>query len=103
MFFKFYRLLHKTRVVKSLVCSTMLKNISAISMNKFLSYAQPCSFLCGRWSINQFNKPAKSNRELLQQWKEIPDEACSKRYLEHISYYHFSAYTIPFQQLNIQF
>ncbi|HEY9550826.1 MAG TPA: Abi family protein [Prevotella sp.] len=54
--------------------------------------------------MGQFNKPAKSNQELVQQWKArglvISDEARAERYLEHISYYRFSAYTIPFQQLN---
>lgn len=54
--------------------------------------------------MSQFNKPAKSNQELIQQWKTrgliVPDEARAERYLEHISYYRFSAYTIPFQQLN---
>ncbi|MEG9533977.1 hypothetical protein [Mannheimia indoligenes] len=53
--------------------------------------------------MSQFIKPAKSNSELVQQWKErgliIPDETRAERYLEHISYYRFSAYTIPFQQL----
>ncbi len=51
--------------------------------------------------MGQFNKPAKSNQELVQQWKArglvISDEARAERYLEHISYYRFSAYTIPFQ------
>lgn len=54
--------------------------------------------------MSEFIKPAKSNEDLVQQWKSrgliISDEARAERYLEHISYYRFSAYTIPFQQIN---
>lgn len=54
--------------------------------------------------MSQFTKPAKSNQELVQQWKTrgliVLDETRAERYLEHISYYRFSAYTIPFQKPN---
>lgn len=48
-----------------------------------------------------FKKPEKSNTELIKEWKKrgltIPDEQRAERYLEFISYYRLSAYTIPFQ------
>lgn len=48
-----------------------------------------------------FNKNAKSNQEHIQIWQErglnIPDIGRATRYLNYISYYRFSAYTIPFQ------
>lgn len=74
-------------------------------MTDLFSYAQIGRFfLCGKWKMSQFNKPAKSNKELIQQWRErgliVSDETRTEHYLEHISYYRFSAYTIPFQQLN---
>lgn len=49
-----------------------------------------------------FNKPAKSNFELVQEWKNrglmISDDNRVIHYLDFIGYYRFSAYTIPFQQ-----
>lgn len=49
-----------------------------------------------------FNKPAKSNLELVQEWKNrgliIADDNRVIHYLDFIGYYRFSAYTIPFQQ-----
>ena len=48
-----------------------------------------------------FNKPEKSNIELIAEWKlrglAVTDEQRTKHYLDFISYYRFSAYTIPFQ------
>lgn len=48
-----------------------------------------------------FCKPEKTNNELIQEWKnrglDIPDKERALRYLNFISYYRFSAYTIPFQ------
>lgn len=48
-----------------------------------------------------FNKPAKSNTELIEEWKKrglnVSDEQRAQRYLDFISYYRLSAYTIPFQ------
>lgn len=50
---------------------------------------------------NPFNKPAKSNLELVQEWKNrgliISDDNRVIHYLDFIGYYRFSAYTIPFQ------
>lgn len=51
--------------------------------------------------MSEFNKPAKNNRELIEEWKnrglQIDDEIRACRYLDFISYYRLSAYTIPFQ------
>ncbi|WP_373699029.1 Abi family protein [Neisseria dentiae] len=53
-----------------------------------------------------FSKPAKNNTELIEEWKtrglNIPDEQRAQRYLDFISYYRLSAYTIPFQDPQFQ-
>jgi len=51
-----------------------------------------------------YTKPACTPAALLTQWQArglyLPDLPRAERYLTHISYYRFSAYAIPFQQLN---
>lgn len=51
--------------------------------------------------MRKFDKPEKNNQELIEEWErrglEIPDRQRAERYLEFISYYRLSAYTIPFQ------
>lgn len=51
--------------------------------------------------MTTFNKPEKSNTELIAEWKKrgllIPDEQRAQHYLDFISYYRLSAYSIPFQ------
>ncbi|MBS6045574.1 MAG: hypothetical protein KH936_08325 [Neisseria sp.] len=50
--------------------------------------------------MRKFDKPEKNNQELIEEWErrglEIPDRQRAERYLEFISYYRLSAYTIPF-------
>lgn len=53
--------------------------------------------------MRKFDKPEKNNQELIEEWErrglEIPDRQRAERYLEFISYYRLSAYTIPFQKI----
>ncbi|NEN75530.1 Abi family protein [Pelistega sp. NLN82] len=48
-----------------------------------------------------FSKPEKTNSELIVEWENrglnIPDKKYAEHYLDFISYYRLSAYTIPFQ------
>ena len=54
----------------------------------------------GDTGMRKFDKPEKNNQELIEEWErrglEIPDRQRAERYLEFISYYRLSAYTIPF-------
>lgn len=56
--------------------------------------------------MKTFSKPAKNNTELIEEWKNrglnIPDEQRAQHYLDFISYYRLSAYTIPFQDPKLQ-
>jgi len=56
--------------------------------------------------MNQYNKPAFSTAQHLQQWQQrgllIPDMARAERYLSNISYYRLSAYAIPHCQAPAQ-
>ena len=51
--------------------------------------------------MTTFNKPEKSNSDLIIEWKKrgllIPDEQRALRYLDFISYYRLYAYSIPFK------
>lgn len=70
-------------------------------MPLILDNAQIGEFFILGIKMTTFNKPEKSNSELIAEWKKrkllIPDEQRAQRYLDFISYYRLSAYSIPFQ------
>lgn len=69
-----------------------------------LNDAQPGDFLLPERGLRPsaaYSKPALSEAELLQRWRErgllIPDEARAARYIRHIGYYRLSAYVRSFE------